>query len=355
VVALLASLLGASSQLPGVRAAATTSSYSEACDAQYENVETPVELTSGETIVREIEANATQRWTYSTYNLTTMSRNDTDRKLLISLEPCYGSVFLFVRKNIGCHPDPYSCIDLETGKRDASACRRTHFMSVIDGSRDGAPTFFQISLSSTRYFISVYATTNSRYSLTVLDDVGAWPRRGDDGIVNADATQDYKVMLNWAVPTYFPEGVAETSVFYIYAVRLTESDVVTSDVVFLNQGKILNTVCGLANITDRPNDIVGIGQCDTSCNATLTGIENGATYAFNVVAESTSGFKMAYSGVTLQMAWSETSSVSVPARRLLETTGIPLDNKGMQVAGAVLGSVLGMVGMFGMVLLRLSS
>jgi len=162
-------------------------------------------------------------------------------------------------------------------------------------------------------------------------------------------------MLNWAVATYFPEGISETKVYYVYAVRLRPEDNITAPAVFLRPGKILNTYCGLLNNTDRPDDTIDAQLCDSSCNTTLQGLLSGSTYAFNVVAESARGFRMAYSGATLQTTWSAVDAVNVPARRLLETTSVPMDSTDMQVAGAVLGSVLGIVGMAGMVLLRFTT
>mmetsp|Transcript_30331 Transcript_30331/g.80033 ORF Transcript_30331/g.80033 Transcript_30331/m.80033 type:complete len:229 (+) Transcript_30331:2074-2760(+) len=228
-------------------------------------------------------------------------------------------------------------------------------MSVIDGSRDGAPTFFQISLSATKYYISVFAATDARYTLTMLDEVGAWPRRGNDGIVSAQVVETSKVMLQWHVADYFPLGVADTVRYYVYAVRLVPDDNITNPAVFLRPSKILNTYCGLQNNTDRDDDSVPADLCDETCNSTLEGLLSGSTYAFNVVVESSRGFRMAYSGVTLQTTWSETENIDVGVRRLLEASSVPMDSKDMQVVGAVMGSVLGMVGMAGMVLLRFMS
>jgi hypothetical protein len=64
-------------------------------------------------------------------------------------------------------------------------CQWTHFMSVIDGTRDGAPTFFELPLTSTKYYISVFAKEKSTYTLTFLADIGAWPRPGRKGELSA--------------------------------------------------------------------------------------------------------------------------------------------------------------------------
>eukprot|EP00429_Kryptoperidinium_foliaceum_P033199 CAMPEP_0176175422 /NCGR_PEP_ID=MMETSP0120_2-20121206/89868_1 /TAXON_ID=160619 /ORGANISM="Kryptoperidinium foliaceum, Strain CCMP 1326" /LENGTH=220 /DNA_ID=CAMNT_0017513469 /DNA_START=1 /DNA_END=660 /DNA_ORIENTATION=- len=175
-----------------------------------------------------------------------MQLNDTDRKVIISLDPCFGIVYLFVRKNIACHPDPYSCIDLDTGYRDAAICRRTHFMSE----------FFRISLSASRYFISVFAASDARYSLTVLDDVGAWPLQGNSGSVQASVAASGTVMLQWAIAEYQPQGISSTKQYHVYATPLVENDTVQSGPVFLRPSKILNTYCGLQNNTDRADDVI---------------------------------------------------------------------------------------------------
>jgi hypothetical protein len=334
-------------------------SYYDTCfgedDVGFEPIAT---IRNGESATREIQANNTQRWVYHNYNLTTMALPDTERKVIISLEPCYGVVYLFVRKNIPCHPNPYSCINLKTGFRNARGCERTHFMSEINGSRDGSPTFFQVSLSAASYYISVFAVQESRYSLTVLDDVGAWPRRGNNGIVRGAVMGSSKVMLQWTIAKYFPLGVSETKQYRVYAIRLLEDDVINNTAVFLRPNKILNTVCGILNNTDHADDIVDSDLCDTTCNTSLEGLISGSRYAFNVVAESHRGFQMAYAGVTMLTSWDAVdNALEGPpgGRRLMDVAGTPMDNKDMQVVGAVMGSVLGIVGMAGMVLLRFTT
>merc|ERR1719449_56319 len=127
-----------------------------------------------------------------------MNQPDNIRKLIINLEPCRGVVYLFVRKTRRCWPNPYSCIDITPGleRRDTAGCAWTHFKSEIDGSRDGTPTFFEVPLSSTKYFISVYATENSAYTLTVLADIGAFPRPGvNQGRITAQQLRELQVRL----------------------------------------------------------------------------------------------------------------------------------------------------------------
>lgn len=123
--------------------------------------------------VENIQRNQTHRYFFETKNTTLIHQRDSYRKLILNLEPCRGAVYLFVRKTRPCYPNPYSCIvtggnlgggilggELGQGAEYLMAdadCRWTHFMSVIDGTRDGAPTFFELPLTSTKYYISVYA------------------------------------------------------------------------------------------------------------------------------------------------------------------------------------------------------
>jgi len=109
--------------------------------------------------VEQIKKNQTHRYQFETKNTTLMHEQDSYRKLILNLEPCKGAVYLFVRKTRPCFPNPYSCINSANGDElvSASTCEWTHFMSVIDGTRDGAPTFFELPLTSTRYYIAVYA------------------------------------------------------------------------------------------------------------------------------------------------------------------------------------------------------
>lgn len=72
-------------------------------------------------------------------------------------------------------------------------CKWTHYMSVIDGTRDGAPTFFELYLTSTQYYITVFARETSSYTLQVLTDIGQWPRPGNEGRITALPLQELQV------------------------------------------------------------------------------------------------------------------------------------------------------------------
>lgn len=113
--------------------------------------------------VENIAMNKSHRYYFNTKNETLMHQPDQYRRLIINLEPCRGVVYLFVRKTRRCFPNPYSCMKFSGGANSQAIlahpndCQWTHYMSVIDGTRDGAPTFFELPLTSTTYYITVYA------------------------------------------------------------------------------------------------------------------------------------------------------------------------------------------------------
>lgn len=299
---------------------------------QLDNVDSSVEIRDGETVYRDIRRNQTHRYFYSNFNVTTMNQPDQYRKLIINLEPCKGIVYLFVRKTRRCWPNPYSCIDITPNRemRVPSACAWTHFMSEIDGSRDGTPTFFEVPLSSTKYFISVYAPESSAYTLTMLADVGAFPRPGGSGRITARQVRELQVQISWQEANYVPTGVSDTRQYWVYSSMLLEDDNRSNTAVFLRPDKIMNTVCGLQNNTDRQYDRVPAALCSSGqCNATIDGVITEKRYVFNVVAESNRGFRMAYSGLIMRTDW--------------EVVRQAVSDKTLRVVGAVSGSVLGMV------------
>lgn len=178
-------------------------------------------------------------------------------------------------------------------------------MSEIDGSRDGTPTFFEVPLSSTKYFISVYAPqSGSAYSLTVLADIGAFPRPGASGKLTARQLRRLEVMISWDQATYSPQNVTQTKQYAVYSSLLLDKDNRSNTAVFLRPDKIMNTVCGLQNNTDRQFDTVPAARCFSGkCNATIDGVITDKRYVFNVIAESERGFKMAYAGLIMRTDW----------------------------------------------------
>lgn len=304
-----------------------------ACDHErdYERVSPQIEIKDGESIYRDIRSNNTHRYFYANYNVTTMNQPDEFRKLIINLEPCRGIVYVFVRKTRRCWPNPYSCIEVGANpSRRPLECTWTHFMSEIDGSRDGTSTFFEVPLSSTKYFISVYAPQRSSYTLTVLADIGAMPRPGNNGKIVAQQMKELQVQLSWKESFFLPIGVSDVKQYWVYSATLLDNDNRSNLAVFMRPEKIMNTVCGLQNNTDRQYSLVQAEQCVGGvCNATVDGVVAQRRYVFNIVVESHRGYRFAYSGLIMRTDW------QVVRQAASDST--------LKVIGAVSGSVLGMV------------
>lgn len=302
----------------------------EICPSAPINMRAPLPIAEGETVYRDIQRNESHRWYYSNYNMTTMSLPMQLRKLIINLEPCKGTVFLFVRKTRSCYPDPYSCINVRVGaeNRNISRCGRSHYVSEINGSRDGGPTFFEVPLTSTQWFITVYAVEEAAYTLTFLSDIGAFPRPGTSGNILGRQLTENTMQLSWNEAFYRPQGITSTYQYWIYVAKLIDQDTnYTSRVVFLRKDKVMNTVCGLQNNTDTHYAKVSSDLCSFgTCNATVSPIEPGQRYVFNIVVESARGFKCAYGGLVAGTEWQITESLA--------------DESTLQAAGVVSGSIL---------------
>jgi hypothetical protein len=297
-----------------------------------EMVAPSIEIRDGETVYRDIGKNQTHRYFYRNFNVTTMKQPELYRKLILNLEPCKGIVYLFIRKSKRCYPNPYSCIDMTPGyeQRQSSLCTFTHFVSTIDGTRDGAPTFFEVPLSSTKWFLSVFAAAGSAYTLTVLADIGAFPRPKNFGTIYARQLKELQVQLQWDEADYIPAGISSTKWYWIYSALLLDVDNRTNPAVFLRPTKILNTACGLKNNTDRyydrlPQTICKAGKCSTNIDGVITN----KRYAFNIVVESQRGQFMTYSGLIMTTDWQNVQQFA--------------SDKTLKVVGVVAGSVLGAV------------
>eukprot|EP00415_Alexandrium_ostenfeldii_P003509 UN3509 len=121
---------------------------------------------------------------------------------------------------------------------------------------------------------------------------------------------------------------------------LLETDKRTNTAVFMRPDKIMNTVCGLQNNTDRHHSTVVQADCiNGKCKAAIDPVIVDKRYVFNVVAESNRGYRMAYAGLIMRTDW--------------ETIRQAASDKTLQVIGAVSGSVLGMVVIIFFVLLKL--
>ena len=304
------------------------SDMSQVCPHQYwATVSSPMTLNEGVPVYRNILANQTHLYYYENENVTVMNQADLFKKLLIRLEPCKGVVYLFVRKTWPCWPNPYSCINLSNGARSAS-CDSTYIRSVIDGSRDGTPTYFETNFTSTRWFISVFASQDASYTLTALADIGAMPRPGLYGNLTGYQTGEQSVQLKWGAASFLPVGVSEVQTYWVYSSLLLPSEQRLNPLVFVNPSKILNTVCGLHNSTDSAYMAVAPSSCSGGiCTANITGVLTDKRYVFNIVAHSKRGFNAAYSGVIIHTGWTAANTA--------------INSKTLAIFGALGGTIIG--------------
>lgn len=308
---------------------------------RYETVRAAEEIRDGRpTNDTDIRSNQTHRYFYENRDIPTLNLPSVNRKLIISLEVCRGIVYLFARKTRRCYPDPYSCISLTPGKefRRPQDCKWTHFMSNIDGSRDGTPTFFEIPFTTTKYFFSVFSADNSQYTLTVLADTGAFPRPGKMGRVFGDQQGELKVSLGWHEANYNPTTTigsnlgTGTMMYIVYAAPLLDTDQRVSSTSFMRPQKIMNTYCGLERNTDE--DVYQVDptlNCQNGyCNVTVDWVMPERRYVFNVVAVSRRGFKSAYAGLIMRTQYDVVMQAA--SDNTLKAIGI--------VAGGSLGMVI---------------
>jgi len=291
------------------------------------------------TNITDIRSNQTHRYFYENRDIDTLNQPDKYRRLIISLEACRGVVYVFVRKTRRCYPDPYSCISLTPGKeyRRPKDCKWTHMMSVIDGSRDGTPTFFEIPFTTTKYYFSVFSADNSQYTLTVLADIGSFPRPGKLGRVYGDQQGELKVSIGWHEAAYDPTKTiygmgSGTQMYIVYAAPLLDTDKRVSSTCFLRPQKIMNTYCGLERNTDEevfqvdPTALCKAGYC----NVTIDWVMPERRYVFNVVAVSRRGFKAAYAGLIMRTQYDVIKQAA--SDNTLKAIGV--------VAGGSLGMVI---------------
>jgi hypothetical protein len=316
--------------------------YDQVCrHERYPTVSAPIQILDGRrTEKTDIRSNQTHRYYYENRDIQTLNQPAVNRKLIISLEACRGIVYIFVRKTRRCYPDPYSCISLTPGKefRRPQDCKWTHFMSIIDGSRDGTPTFFEIEFTTTRYYMSVFSADNSEYTLTVLADIGAFPRPGKLGRVYGDQQGELKVSLGWYEATYVPNNLIQggfgtgTLMYIVYAAPLLDTDKRVSSTCFLRPQKIMNTYCGLERNTDEDVyqvDPTAVCQ-DGYCNVTVDWVMPERRYVFNIVAVSRLNFKSAYAGLIMRTQYDVVRQAT--SDNTLKAIGV--------VAGGSLGMVI---------------
>lgn len=218
-------------------------------------------------------------------------------------------------------------------------CAWTHFHSVIDGSRNAAPTFFEVPLSATKYYISVFAPSaaNSNanvekpsYRLMVLADIGAYPRAGLQGRIRAVQTKELSVQLSWEPAVFVPVGVSDLKSYHVFSSLLLETEAAENAAVFLKPSKIMNSVCGLERNAVQYGVPMSTGTCvDGVCKANVEGIVPRRRYMFNIVAESHRGYNSTYSGVIVTTEWKETTTL--------------FSDRALSIIGAILGTLFGVV------------
>merc|ERR1719343_142579 len=266
-------------------------------------------------------------------NVTAMDLPDRHRKLIVSLQPCEGVVYVLVRKTRRCWPDPASCCRPIEGammqgmpitspssppcspSRYTIDCNWTHFHSVIDGTKDSAPSFFEVPLSSAKYYISVFAPRDinekhgvlrPKFHLMALADVGAYPRPGMQGRIGAKQLDEMSMELSWDQANFMPFGVSGLKNYYLYSSLLLPHENKVNEAVLLNPSKIMNSVCGLARNAVRYGHPLSEGSCnDGVCKVTISGMIPKKRYMLNIVAESHRLHKSSYSGIIVSTDWTD--------------------------------------------------
>jgi len=200
-------------------------------------------------------------------------------------------------------------------------------MSEIDGSRNGMPTFFEVPLSSTKFYLSVFAVQKSEYTLTLLADTGAFPRPGNGGRITAKQTRELQVQIEWDEAVYTPVGTTINKRYWVYSSMLLNSHNRTNPAVLMRTDKIMNTVCGLQNNTDRQYTTVPAADCvEGKCTALIDPVISDKRYVFNVVAESERGYRITYAGLIMRTDW--------------EIMRQAASDQALQIVGVLAGSVL---------------
>lgn len=288
-------------------------------------------LHDGIPIMDDIRLNMSKHYYYESYNVTMMKQPERYRKLIFSLEPCEGVVYLLVRKTRRCWPDPQSCCQPKTGiggiptappcnsASDNINCPWTHFHSVIDGSRDGAPTFFEVSHTAAKYFITVFApkevnldagVSRPKFRLSMLSDIGAYPRPGLQGQLRSKLTAHGSVEVSWDMATFIPVGVSDVKNYYLYSSLLLATDRKVNQAVFLTPSKVMNSACGLERNAVKYGSPISPAQClNGICRAVVSGILPSRRYMLNILVESHRSFNATYSGLILSAEWKDSKNV----------------------------------------------
>merc|ERR1711879_612498 len=174
-----------------------------------------------------------------------------------------------------------------------------------------------------------------------MGDIGAFPRPGALGKIHAQQLRELQVQLTWQEAGFIPSGITDVKWYWIYSALLLESDNRTNMAVFLRPTKIMNTVCGLKNNTDKQYSKLTKDICNANgtCNATVDGVITDKRYVFNIVVESHRGLMRSYSGIIMRSDW--------------EVVKTAVSDKTLRVVGVVAGSVLAMVVIIYVLMLKL--
>mmetsp|Transcript_51039 Transcript_51039/g.119403 ORF Transcript_51039/g.119403 Transcript_51039/m.119403 type:complete len:368 (+) Transcript_51039:184-1287(+) len=308
-------------------------------------------LAEGMPLRHSVAAGKTKNYLYENLNSSTMDQPDRYRKLILLLEPCDGIVYLFVRKTKPCFPNPGDCCRPVNGSSAAVqpppcspanytiSCDWTHFRSTVDGSKDGAPTFFEVPLASARHYITVYAPDaenlalgidRPQFRLLALADIGAYPRPGQKGIMTGRQVSENEVELTWEPSTFVPLGVSELRYYQVYSSLLLPGEQRASASVMVSPSKVMNTVCGLErNAVQYGVSLDGNSCASGVCSVIVTGLVPTKRYMLNIIAESARGYRVAYSGLVMVTDWESTEQLFT-------------DNV-VSIVGGICGTIFGVI------------
>eukprot|EP00929_Paragymnodinium_shiwhaense_P075000 TRINITY_DN38355_c0_g1_i1.p1 TRINITY_DN38355_c0_g1~~TRINITY_DN38355_c0_g1_i1.p1 ORF type:complete len:360 (-),score=50.20 TRINITY_DN38355_c0_g1_i1:294-1373(-) len=315
------------------------------CGHEYDGIQPPENQTwqsenhtllkDGASITESIGLNMSRLYYYENLNVSTMNQPDRFRKLLISLEPCEGIVYLLVRKTRRCWPNAHSCCKPLPGAT-------LQGMPLTEPSPPPCSRgvhSVKAPLTSAKYFITIYAPSEvnqqlgiltPKYRLTVLADIGAYPRPGRQGQVTAKQLDESSVELQWDQANFIPAGVSGLKNYHVYSSLLLPGETKQSDSVVISPAKVMNTVCGLERNAVRYRLPLTDANCkDGVCTTVVSGIVPRRRYIFNIIAESWRAHTASYAGIVVRTDWAEADHL--------------LSDSVIQLVGAICGTVFGVV------------
>jgi len=135
------------------------------------------------------------------------------------------------------------------------------------------------------------------------------------------------VQIEWDEAVYTPVGTTINKRYWVYSSMLLNSHNRTNPAVLMRTDKIMNTVCGLQNNTDRQYTTVPAADCvEGKCTALIDPVISDKRYVFNVVAESERGYRITYAGLIMRTDW--------------EIMRQAASDQALQIVGVLAGSVL---------------